>query len=183
MNHTESIGKLKSILPDVRKWIDDKLEEYSADAKPVIELPFQCLKTVYPLELLERAKVVVIEKELPFPLLKGIDLPELTKMKKKGLHGVTYKDTFFIDKRHGSEILHFHELVHVVQWDLLKIDNFLLAYGIGLMQFEYKKSPLEKMAYSLQDDFKDGLLHMDTVDIIRRKTSEIWNEVSELLSS
>ena len=33
-----------------------------------------------------------------------------------------------------TESLCCHELVHVVQWDRLGVDRFLLAYGIGLVQ-------------------------------------------------
>ncbi len=51
--------------------------------------------------------------------------------------GITYKDTYFINHLHQTESLHFHELVHVVQWDWLWVDDFLLAYGAGLMQFSY----------------------------------------------
>ncbi|RQD78666.1 MAG: hypothetical protein D5S03_01735 [Desulfonatronospira sp. MSAO_Bac3] len=42
--------------------------------------------------------------------------------------------------------------MYLVQWERLGVYRFLLAYGAGLMQFRYKDSPLEKMAYFLQLD-------------------------------
>lgn len=100
------------------------------------------------------------------------------------MDGITYKDTFFVRHLHqNTESLHFHELVHVVQWERLGVDNFLLAYAAGLMQFGYHDSPLEKMAYSLQDRFVSGTLSGDTIKIIQHQTDAIWNTVSTIIST
>ena len=45
------------------------------------------------------------------------------------------------------------------------------------MQFGYRDSPLEKMAYSLQAKFDSGTLSGDTVEIINHQTDAIWNIV------
>ena len=101
--------------------------------------------------------------KVPFPPLSRMGLPELEQMENMSMDGITYVDTFFINHLRQTESLHFHELVHVVQWERLGVDNFLLAYGVGLMQsgdlyqtFEdvYLNSPLEQMAYSLQAGFE-----------------------------
>lgn len=52
------------------------------------------------------------------------------------------------------ESLHFHELVHVIQWRLLGPEGFLALYADGLERFGYRNSPLEVMAYELQDKFE-----------------------------
>ena len=52
-----------------------------------------------------------------------------------------------------DESLHFHELVHVIQWRLLGPEKFLAFYADGLERFGYRNSPLEVMAYNLQDRF------------------------------
>jgi hypothetical protein len=69
--------------------------------------------------------------------------------------GTTYLDTYFVraDQSH-SESLHFHELVHVIQWRLLGPEKFLALYADGLERFGYRKSPLERMAFSLQKRFE-----------------------------
>jgi len=74
------------------------------------------------------------------------------------------------------------ELVHVIQWERLGVDDFLLAYGAGLMQFGYRDSPLEKMAYSLQASFDGGVLPANTIELIQQGTDAIWNGVASLIS-
>ena len=46
-----------------------------------------------------------------------------------------------------EEAIHFHELIHVIQWRLLGPEDFLKSYANGLDEFGYENSPLEKMAY------------------------------------
>ena len=181
MNQMDLIRKFHSTLPIVRKWIENTLEEHGANATPVISLSFPQLNTVLPLDLLARAKVVVVNGTVPFPPLSRMGLPEFSQMENMQMVGITYKDTFFVSHLHKTESLHFHELVHIVQWERLGVDNFLLAYGVGLIQFGYQDSPLEKMAYSLQARFDTGTLSGDTVEIIQKQTDAIWNMVSTFI--
>ena len=68
--------------------------------------------------------------------------------------GITYLDTFFVRANQASdESLHFHELVHVIQWRILGLEGFLTAYANGLERFGYRDSPLEAMAYDFQARF------------------------------
>jgi hypothetical protein len=68
--------------------------------------------------------------------------------------GIAYLDTYFL-KRAGAddEGLHFHEMIHVVQWRLLGARQFAAMYADGLEAFGYRNSPLEKMAYDAQGSF------------------------------
>jgi len=69
--------------------------------------------------------------------------------------GITYLNTYFVrDDRARDESLHFHELVHVIQWRLLGPEKFLALYAVGLERFGYRKSPLEVMAFNLQHRFQ-----------------------------
>jgi hypothetical protein len=95
--------------------------------------------------------------------------------------GITFKDTFFLQQGHTTEELHFHELVHVVQWARLGVDNFLLAYGIGLLS-GYEQSPLEQMAYRLQRSFELGKAPQELVRIIEQSTDTIWNQVAPIVN-
>jgi hypothetical protein len=49
--------------------------------------------------------------------------------------------------------LHFHELIHVVQWRLLGAEFFIAMYAGGLEKFGYRNNPLEKIAYDAQELF------------------------------
>ena len=53
-----------------------------------------------------------------------------------------------------EEAIHFHELIHVIQWRLLGPEAFLATYANGLDDFGYENSPLEKMAYDAEAAFK-----------------------------
>jgi hypothetical protein len=182
MNSLDLIRKFQSTLPTIREWIETILEENKERAVPVINFAFPRLGKVFPPDLLGKAKVVVVAGKVPFPPLNSMGLPELSQMESMTMAGITYKDTFFLSHLHRTESLHFHELVHVVQWDRLGVDDFLLAYGVGLMQFGYLNSPLEQMAYSLQAAFDQGALPVRVIELIWQGTDTIWSSVNSLVS-
>ena len=83
--------------------------------------------------------------------------------------GITYLDSFFV--RHGherDESLHFHELVHVVQWQHLGPDQFIMAYALGhSLCGGYDTNPLEVMAYVMQTCFDQQVRGFDVAAIVR----------------
>ena len=96
------------------------------------------------------------------------------------LAGVTYKHTFFVRTGEQTESLYFHELVHIVQWDRLGVDNFLFAYAVGLLQYGYMQSPLEQMAYQLQVRFEQRRVPENLVDFINEQTDGVWRSAQQL---
>jgi hypothetical protein len=167
-------------LPGVRQWIDQLLDAHADRARAVSTLGFARVSPCFPREMLERAKVVTVPR-VPFPPVDQFGLPELAPMRQMSLDGITFKDTYFLMQGHASESLHFHELVHVVQWARLGIDNFLLAYGFGLLQFGYEQSPLEQMAYARQRSFELGTLPQELVRLIEEGTDAIWNQAAPVV--
>jgi hypothetical protein len=183
MNLIDQVHKFRLMLPTVRGWIEYILEENKDQAVPVITLAFPQIEKTFPPDFLRTAKVVVVTGKVPFPPLSLMGLNEFSWIEHMPIAGITYMDTFFVScLQRKSESLHFHELVHVAQWERLGVDNFLLAYGIGLMQDGYQHSPLEKMAYSLQEAFDRGGLHTDVMEVIQRKSDVIWNGIASMLS-
>ena len=68
-----------------------------------------------------------------------------------------YRDTYFLWRAVATdESLHFHELVHVVQWQVLRPKDFLLLYAAGLAESGYRDCALEAMAYDHQRRFDAG---------------------------
>ena len=75
----------------------------------------------------------------------------------------TFKDTILIsetwldthpDPSNGFTRLAFHELVHVVQYEILGVDRFVQKYVTGLQGGrDYYAIPLEMAAYTLQARF------------------------------
>lgn len=110
-------------------------------------------------------------------------MPEFCALETMPLAGVTYKTTFFVSAGLQNESLYFHELVHVVQWDRLGVDNFLLAYAIGLLQLGYQQSPLEQMAYQLQAMFDQQQVLGNLVDVINQRTDAVWENARQILGS
>ncbi len=184
MNHQYSkiINKFHSALPVINGWIDQLIESNKEKSTPVIDLNFSRINQIFPKKLLEKAKVVIVPNKIPFPPLSQMGLAELSGIEQMPIAGITFKDTFFVNQNILTQSLHFHELIHVVQWERLGADNFLLAYGVGLIQFGYEQSPLEEMAYSLQKDFAKGTVPDGIVDIIYQKTDAIWNQIRPLVS-
>jgi len=97
-------------------------------------------------------------------------LPEFAAFEEGDYAGITFKDTYFMHASQGTdESIHFHELVHVVQWAHLGVERFLLAYAAGLAANGYRNSPLEAMAYDLQDYFDGNRQPCDVAAVIRSK--------------
>jgi hypothetical protein len=174
------IRRFHTALPQVREWIDQFLAAHAGSARAVSTLGFMQLANCFPQELLERAKVVLVDR-VPFPPVDQFGLPELAPMQQMSFDGITFKDTFFLQQGRASEALHFHEMVHVVQWSRLGVDNFLLAYGFGLFSSGYAQSPLEQMAYKLQRDFELGTLPEGLVRLIKQETDVIWNQAAPIV--
>ena len=89
------------------------------------------------------------------PPLSTMGLSRFSDFERMDAGGITYLDTYFVRaERAHDESLHFHELVHVIQWRLLGPERFLRLYADGLERLGYRNSPLEEMAYSLQHKFE-----------------------------
>jgi hypothetical protein len=176
------VTRLQAVLPAVKDWIDQTLEAHATDATPVSQSPFSRLQDHYPDALLARTQVVVVPR-VPFPLVSQLGLPEFRAMETMLMDGVTYKDTFFVRAGSERDSLYFHELVHVVQWDRLGVDNFLYAYAIGLLQHGYQQSPLEQMAFQLQARFDQQRAPENLIEFISEKTDGVWAAARRILEA
>jgi len=102
---------------------------------------------------LASANVVLVDK-LPIPPLSSWGLTQLADFERGNFDGVTYLNTLFIKRDNlRDEAIHFHELIHVVQWRILGPEQFLRSYSDGLERVGYKNSPLEVMAYDAEAAF------------------------------
>ncbi|HEV7501261.1 MAG TPA: hypothetical protein VGQ33_14705 [Vicinamibacteria bacterium] len=83
--------------------------------------------------------------------------------------GITFGDTYFVQAGHApTDGVHFHELVHVVQWKTLGVVEFLSTYAVGLAQHGYATSPLESAASWLEGQFDLGIAPLDVTDFVAR---------------
>jgi hypothetical protein len=145
--------EFQAIYPLIFDWIQRTLAHHASAARPVASFGFSRLSHYYGQDILSGAKVVVLPK-VPMPPLSAMGLDRFSDFEQMDAGGTTYLNTYFVraDEAH-SESLHFHELVHVIQWRLLGPEKFLAVYADGLERFGYRNSPLEQMAYNFQARF------------------------------
>ena len=139
--------------PRVLGWIDSTLRAHAGDAQTIVSRGFPRLPLYFNADTLKTAKVVLVD-QLPVPPLSSWGLTRFADFERGNFNGITYLNTFFIkldDMR--NETIHFHELIHVVQWRILGPERFLRLYADGLERFGYRDSPLEKMAYDAEAAF------------------------------
>jgi hypothetical protein len=142
--------------PQLLGWIQKTLGDYEHIAQPVASIHFARLPQYFEQSLLETIKFIAIER-LPMPPLTAMGLNRFAAFEQGNFDGITYLDRYFIKRTVVTEeALHFHELIHVIQWRVLGPERFLAAYANGLDQFGYENSPLEKMAYDAEALFKQS---------------------------
>ena len=131
-------------LPLVLDWINTTLKQHSSRSRIVGATPFARLPLYFSNNLLNTTKMIVVD-QVPIPPLLALGLQGLGDFEDRNYAGITYLDTFFINRPNSqNESLIFHELVHVIQWEHLGAEKFLIAYAIGLIEDGYDNSPLER---------------------------------------
>src|SRR5262249_55245371 len=145
--------QFQAVYPHFMAWIERLLAAHADQAQPVASKLFPRLPLYFSRELLASARFVVVER-VPMPPLTALGLSQFAAFEHADNSGVTYLDTYFVKRgRATDEPLHFHELIHVVQWRTLGAERFLSNYAAGLEAFGYRNCPLEVMAYDAEAAF------------------------------
>src|SRR5215468_4679812 len=159
--------------PKLRAWIQKTLEFYENYAKPVASMHFVRLPLYFGHSLLETTKFIAVDR-LPMPPLSVMGLSRFAVFEQGDFNGITYLDRYFIKQTVVTgEAIHFHELIHVIQWRLLGPEDFLAAYANGLDEFGYKNSPLEKMAYDAEASFKRSFAIFDAEKFVAEQLARL----------
>jgi len=144
-------------LPAIQNWIEATLAAHINLKRPVSSFGFPQIPRYFSETILMATNVVLVDR-VPAPPLSALGLTEFASFETQDMAGITFRDTYFLRTNYGySESLHFHELIHAVQWKVLGPENFLLLYAAGLARHGYEESPLEKMAFRHQARFDAGL--------------------------
>ncbi len=160
--------------PPILGWIQNKLAEHAAHARAVASLGFKRLPLYFNPETPAVAKVVYVSS-VPAPPLSALGLPQFSDFENLNAAGITYLDTFFSrEEMRGSESHHFHELVHVIQWQVLGPKMFIAAYADGLERIGYRQSPLEVMAYTLESVFRTATAGFDVAAVLRQQLGTLY---------
>lgn len=165
------LQRLVRAIPDMRAWMAELHAAHNATAKRVDRLPFARLTSYWPPSLLQQAQAVTVDR-IPFPPVSAYGLPEFESLAAMPLAGITFGSMYFIHETHLAESVHFHELVHVAQWRVLGIEDFLLTYAVGVAHHGYARSPLEAVAFEAQAAFERGLPVPALVEAVRAHAIE-----------
>jgi hypothetical protein len=164
----EEFQKYSPLLID---WISTTLTKYAGEARTVISRSFPRLPFYFSVETLASTKVVLVD-QLPMPPLSSWGLTRFAEFERGNFGGITYLDTFFLKRdRSNDEVIHFHELIHVVQWKILGAKEFLRSYADGLESFGYQASPLEVMAYGAEVAFEASAGGFDAERLVAKMLS------------
>ena len=164
-------SEFRAIYPSVLCWVQDTLRQYAATARLISSFGFQRLPDFYDAETLAKVRAVTVDK-VPVPPLSAMGFDRFTDFERMEAAGISYLDTYFLRVDQAwDESLHFHELVHVVQWRILGPERFLWLYADGLERYGYRDSPLEVMAYELQARFDAGGASFDVEAEVERRLS------------
>ena len=122
----------------------------------------------YRKSILKNAYYVIVEDELPFPKHLPFINPQLIADLSQ-MDAITYRDTYYIKRKFASDIrLHFHELVHVIQWDRLGVKKFLTRYLSEIQANGYQNAPLELIAHELDTAYSNAPSnHFDVKKIVK----------------
>src|ERR1035437_6473007 len=143
-------------LPIILNWIQQTLDAHARERRAVASFNFPRLPHYFSEGLLNTASVVPSDR-LPVPPLSALGLREFADFESQPARGITYRDIYFLWRAVATdESLHFHELVHVVQWQVLGPKEFLWLYAVGLAECGYGYWRLEAMAYDHQCRFDAG---------------------------
>ena len=163
--------------PLLMAWIEQTLRSHATQARSVASFGFARLPRYFSEALLASAKVVLVDR-VPKPPLASMGLSRFEEFQRSDNDGITFLDTFFVKRSMAAaERLHFHELIHVVQWRLLGPEMFLAAYAAGLETFGYWDSPLETMAYKAEAAFTRSFEPFDAETLVAEQLAPIRESV------
>lgn len=98
----------------------------------------------------------VVTEYLPQPPREVVQQLGLAELIGPGVLGLTLDDTYYLKPQAAGRLsLHFHELVHVLQWQQLGAAGFVARYLAEIAQHGYRQAPLEQVAYSLEQRYRD----------------------------
>ena len=170
-----NLSKMRTALPGMIEWIERTKSFYQKHSKAISEFHLSHIALYFPEEFLSKVRIVPID-HLPIPPLSLLGMTELVDFERADSRAITLDQMYFIKPSFtNDETIHFHELIHVLQWQILGKENFLFIYGLGLLQFGYDENPLEVMARRYTELC---LLKKKNVGLVESITTDL-NRISE----
>src|SRR5882762_877897 len=160
----------------VSQYISTQREKYAARAVPVSAQQRAAMKGFFTSQLLESARLLVLQGERVanpdfYPMLRSLGFNNLPEQSAMG--AITFSDVVVSHEAFSNGLL-FHELVHVEQYRQLGIPRFAELYVRGFLSGgSYEAIPLEVNAYTLGGRFEQNPANRFPVeDEVRRWIAE-----------
>ncbi|MBI4971464.1 MAG: hypothetical protein HZC17_06460 [Candidatus Omnitrophica bacterium] len=136
-----------------QRWAKKQQKAFYHLGEPLSDIEKAAFLPYFSLDILERVRKVVLGKTHPLDILTKIRLSMLkTVFRCRHLAGLTLINCVFLDRQSEASLpTLFHELVHVLQYDVLSAEGFLKRYfkSWAHHKFQYHQIALERVAYSL----------------------------------
>jgi hypothetical protein len=144
-----------------RAWIEEQRRLHWPAGGQLPHVAKDAVRGFFTSAVLDSARVTVLPAIPNPPFLeqaRAVGLP--VEIDFRSMEGLTLVDTILVSQVVPPTDplgLMFHELVHVVQYEILGVEEFARQYVRGLADgdFDYYRIPLEVMAYDLGQRFMD----------------------------
>lgn len=146
------------VIRQVAEYIQQQRQTYRQSAASLNATQMAAMQPFFPKSTLDSTRVIVLSGErVGNPALNGqlvkmgfepATLPNFSLMT-----AITFVDTV-VSHEQFTDRLHFHELVHLVQYEKLGVAEFAAKYVRGFLSGgSYDAIPLERNAYELDERF------------------------------
>lgn len=143
------------MLEAIRSWVNQTNLHFATARRPCTEFK-ELFAGYFPGNFLARSYYVEVP-ELPLPPREFLVPAGLGDLAGRHVGGLTLDDTYYLMPSAADNLrIHFHELVHVAQWQQLGPGGFIARYLKELVAYGYECMPLERMAYGLDARFVAG---------------------------
>jgi hypothetical protein len=144
------------------RWVESQITENRSTARDLTLAEKEEFALFFESNILDTARikmVPVIDNPDFYSTLQEMNIPKLLDLRM--VLGITFKDTIILSQRllgpdSAPKELLFHELVHVVQYEVLGLRRFVEHYVQGWVKggLDYYAIPLEIDAYDLEERYK-----------------------------
>lgn len=163
------------------QWVQSEREGHRSTARDLTEIEKSEFSPFFHSRVLGIAKIKMVPcvRNPGFYLqLQDMAVPRLLDFTQAA--GITFKDTILVSQRYLTSHtqlgpLIFHELVHVVQYEVLGVTDFIERYVRDWVDngLDYIAIPLEAKAYELQKRYEKGLKKgFSVLDEVRQRLGE-----------
>ena len=158
----------------VSPWIAETVNGHFHVASNVANQQFRRLQLYFRHEVLTSTRILAADK-VPVPPFRAMGLMKFTGLEHHNAASISYPGIYFVRREYQEdESLHFHELVHILQWRQLGTEQFLRCYAEGLERralrmSENRACPLEAMACALQRRFHEEWLSFDVAAEVQKQ--------------